>query len=169
MTGWSFHALGTPAAQGSKSYKGMTKGGHAILAESSNKVAPWRRHDNLGLLRCPQVGRAIGVRIVFTLQRPKGAPKRVVLPCTSRFDLDKLARACLDSVTAAGGWGDDGQVCEVYRLAKVFPGRDFDSEALPVPGVVMAAAQIVPDEDIRSALWCLMADELKKVWAKVPT
>ena len=168
MTGWSFHALGLPAAQGSKSYKGMTKGGHAILAESSNKVAPWRDTITSACFGVPKLEGPVGVRIVFTLQRPKGAPKRVVLPCTSRFDLDKLARACLDSVTAAGGWGDDGQVCEVYRLAKVFPGRDFDSEALPVPGVVMAAAQIVPGEDIRSTLWCLMADELKKVWAKVP-
>ena len=33
---------GDPAPQGSKSFKGI-HGGHAVLAESSKRVAPWRQ------------------------------------------------------------------------------------------------------------------------------
>jgi crossover junction endodeoxyribonuclease RusA len=37
----TFTVRGTPAPQGSKSFKGI-HGGHAVLAESSKKVKPWR-------------------------------------------------------------------------------------------------------------------------------
>ncbi|WP_312681328.1 hypothetical protein [Stenotrophomonas chelatiphaga] len=38
---------GSPAPQGSKSFKGLAKSGRAILVESSKKVCPWRQDVKL--------------------------------------------------------------------------------------------------------------------------
>jgi Holliday junction resolvase RusA-like endonuclease len=45
------------------------------------------------------------------LQRPKTAPKRVTLPHTG-LDLDKCARAVLDSMTGLI-YADDARICDL--------------------------------------------------------
>lgn len=142
MTGFSFYALGTVGPQGSKSYKGRTKTGRVIMAESSNKVAPWREAIKAA---APAVERPldgpIAVRIVFTVPRPKSAKAAMVAPST-RPDLDKCVRSTFDGITDAGLWADDARVSDFSRLAKVWP--HYDDDALPVPGVIVAAAEIRP-------------------------
>ena len=132
---------GNPAPQGSKSFKGMTKSGRAILAESSKKVKPWRLDvkfaaeqiiQELGLQ--PMDG-PLMARMVFTLPKPKSAPKRKTTYPMRTPDVSKLLRSTEDALTDAGLWADDARVIDYTRLAKVFPGED--PESLPCPGAVI--------------------------------
>lgn len=141
-----FRVYGTPAPQGSKSFKGMA-GGHAILVESSKKVRPWRqdvvaavieaievaslsleRHCN-GAIRGP-----VELEIIFTLRKPKSAPKTRRTWPDRTPDLSKLVRSTEDALTSAGVWEDDARVVRCVA-SKVFPGEDVD--ALHVPGAVI--------------------------------
>jgi Holliday junction resolvase RusA-like endonuclease len=70
--------------------------------------------------------------MVFTLAKPRSAPKRRRTWPDRRPDLDKLSRTVLDSLTSAGAIEDDGRVIAI-RAAKTFPGEC--PEALDVPGV----------------------------------
>lgn len=112
---------GIPAPQGSKRHVGNGR-----MVESSKAVGPWREAvraetqrtiaetpvEDLRLHWHPVV-----VDIVFYLPRPKGhmsarGGPRDSAPVhhTTRPDLDKLARAVLDGLTAGGMWSDDNQV-----------------------------------------------------------
>jgi hypothetical protein len=149
--------LGTPAPQGSKSFKGISKKGHAILLESSKKVGPWRSQvadAAWPLVRCcddPTCGRlrdgfpldgALLARVVFTLRKPASAPKRLrTFPCKYP-DVSKLLRSTEDALSQVGVWADDARVVDYSRLAKVFPGED--PEALAVPGAVISVWQVTP-------------------------
>ena len=131
--------IGPPAPQGSKSFKGMSKKGHAILVESSARAAPWRQVVTTEAYKAAHsaewqpLSGPVWVSMVFSLRRPTSAPRRVTRPATAP-DLSKLARAVEDSLTDAGIWANDAQVVEYLRLAKVFAGSD-DIGAMDVPGV----------------------------------
>jgi crossover junction endodeoxyribonuclease RusA len=112
---------GVPAPQGSKRHVG---GGRMI--EQSKAVGPWREAVRAETQRARQVAHTspvvgpVKVELIFRMGRPKshfgtgrkagnvkpGAPKRPA----ARPDLDKLARAVLDGLTAGGAWKDDSQV-----------------------------------------------------------
>lgn len=142
---------GTPAPQGSKSFKGMTNSGRAILAESSKKVKPWRQDVKAAaeawiasriasdLPHRPIDGPVI-VRMIFTLKKPASAPKRRRTYPMRTPDLSKLARSTEDALTDAGIWTDDARVIEYRRLAKVYPGEDGD--ALESPGAVIELVEV---------------------------
>lgn len=132
---------GTPAPQGSKSFKGLSNAGRAILTESSRKVRPWRQDVKAAaeawreLAGVDTIDGPIVVRMTFTLPKPKSAPKtRRTYPMRTP-DLSKLARSTEDALTDAGVWTDDAQVIEYARLAKVYPGEGDD--ALDSPGAVI--------------------------------
>ena len=137
---------GTPAPQGSKSFKGMSNAGRAILTESSKKVRPWRQdvkaaaeawRDRAG--RAPIDG-PIVVRMTFTLPKPKSAPKtRRTYPMRTP-DLSKLARSTEDALTDAGIWSDDARVIGYSKLWKTYPNEDVD--ALDTPGVVIEVREV---------------------------
>lgn len=138
MTGWSFYAVGTPAPQGSKRHVG-----HGVMIESSAKVKPWReavKSAAYGAGHC--LDGPIAVRMVFTMARPKSARRVDTVPCRTP-DLSKLARSTEDAITEAGLWADDARVAEYARLAKVW--TRFDRDALPVPGVIVAACSMTDD------------------------
>ncbi len=138
---------GTPAPQGSKSFKGMSKAGRAILVESSAKVRPWRqdvkaaaeewRARNPG--HKPFDGPLI-VRMIFTLRKPASAPKRSLTYPMRTPDLSKLARSTEDALTDAGIWTDDARIVGYSRLWKTYPGED--REALDAPGAVIDVLEI---------------------------
>jgi Holliday junction resolvase RusA-like endonuclease len=112
---------GLPAAQGSKRHVG---GGRMI--ESSKAVGPWREAVRAETQRAmeregwEQLAGAVRVSLVFEMVRPKshwrtgrnaallrsGAPDYPA----GKPDVDKLARAVLDGLTAGGAWKDDSQV-----------------------------------------------------------
>lgn len=137
----SLIVYGLPAPQGSKSFKGFTKKGKAILAESSEKVKPWRQDVSASAERyleqfrpdwqpiaCAQL-----VRMVFTVPKPASAPKTRRTAPDRMPDLDKLARSTGDALKTSGLIADDSLIVEYSRLAKVYPGED--PEALEAPGV----------------------------------
>lgn len=126
---------GEPAPQGSKSFKGMLTGkdgrSHAVMAESSKKVKPWRQ-DVVAAARevmgtRPPIDGVLVVRMVFTLQKPLSAPKRRQSWPNKKPDVSKLARSTEDALVTAGVIADDARIVEYERLAKVFPGEDRDA------------------------------------------
>ena len=135
--------IGLPAPQGSKRLIGHTKLGRGILVESSAKVKPWReavKYAALELFRpgaCPCEGCIRGpvdVEMIFTLPKPKSAPKTRRTWPDKKPDLSKLVRSTEDALTDAGVWEDDARVVRCVA-AKVFPGEHPD--ALSVPGAVI--------------------------------
>lgn len=145
---------GTPAPQGSKRFVGM-KGGRGMMIESSGKVKPWReavkwaalevleddgaplsleRHCN-GAIMGP-----VSVEMIFTLQKPKSAPKTRRTWPDRKPDLSKLVRSTEDALTDAGVWEDDARIVSL-RAYKVFPGEGMD--ALTSPGVVIKIQSVV--------------------------
>lgn len=132
---------GRPAPQGSKRHVG---GG--VMIESSKHVKPWREDVRQAALllgrKGPPLDGPLAVRMVFTVAKPKSAPKtRRTWPATMP-DLSKLIRATEDALTSAGLWKDDARVVEYDRAAKVYPGED--PEALDVPGALIAVRLVVP-------------------------
>lgn len=113
---------GIPAPQGSKRHVG---GGRMI--EMSKAVGPWRDAIRTETQRALE-GRqpmfcAVRVTATFWLPRPKGhygsgrnaAQLRPAAPGHpfGKPDVDKLARALLDGLTAGGAWKDDAQVVTI--------------------------------------------------------
>ena len=164
MTGFAFVALGTPAPQGSKSFKGMA-GGHAILAESSKAVKPWREAVKAAAPFGPKLDGPLAVHMTFTLRRPTSARRADERPCKTP-DLSKLARATEDAITDAGLWADDARVSEYARLSKVW--HPYDPLSLRTPGVLVAAVEMAGawsaelDRLVYEARWAhaLMREEL---------
>lgn len=138
---------GSPAPQGSKSFKGMAKSGRAILAESSKKVRPWRQDVKAAAEQVrTQLGLALldeplRVWMTFTLPKPLSAPKRRVVFPSKLPDLSKLVRSTEDALTDAGLWRDDARVIEC-AAAKRYPGEGRD--ALDAPGCVIEIERVLP-------------------------
>ena len=109
---------GLPAPQGSKRHVG-----HGIMVESSKAVGPWREAVRAETYKAVSDGGFQGpvhVDITLYLTRPRGhygtgrnaERLRDSAPTwpSGRPDVDKLARAVLDGLTAGGAWRDDAQV-----------------------------------------------------------
>ena len=127
--------IGDPGPQGSKSFKGM-RGKHAIMVESSKKVKPWREAVKFAAIEAMGgaglgVPGPVAVEVVFTMRKPKSAPKRRRTWPDRTPDLSKLIRSTEDALTQAGAWEDDARVIQCLA-SKVFPGEGEGS--LPVPG-----------------------------------
>jgi Holliday junction resolvase RusA-like endonuclease len=141
-------AYGLPAPKGSKKAIGTatTKDGRKFtrLAEMSRKVVPWQK----AVVRAAQAAYAgppldgpLAARLVFTMPKPKSAPRtRRTWPAVTP-DLDKLCRSTLDSLKQAGVVRDDSLFVEFDRVAKVYPNED--PEALQAPGVRIEIRVIV--------------------------
>lgn len=162
----TFALHGLPIAQGSKSYKGQTRAGRAILVESSKALKPWRLEVQRSIeaaIRAaappacgfPLVG-PVAVDLVFTMPKPKSAPKtRITYPIV-KPDLDKLFRAVLDAATYAGLFGDDSQVVDSH-VSKVYPRET--PRALAQPGL-MAAVHVIGAQPVsRGDVQLLLTDE----------
>lgn len=123
---------GVPVAQGSMSAYDV--GTRAVVTDQKRAVLkPWRATVTTALAA---EGHAFGkdpvwVGLHFVLPRPASVKRR--LPST-RPDLDKLARACLDALTDSGVVADDGQVV-VLNLSKIYG---------TAPGVWITIDKVVP-------------------------
>jgi crossover junction endodeoxyribonuclease RusA len=152
----TFALLGLPISQGSKSFKGISRSGRAIMVESAKGLKPWRQTVQAAIevamkradakftvtppLGWPLLG-PVAIDLVFTMRRPLSAPKRrrtwpIVYP-----DLSKCVRAVEDAATYAGLWHDDAQVVDLHAW-KVYPLET--PRALRAPG--LAAAVYLIDE-----------------------
>lgn len=122
----SFYVPGKPAPQGSKDYKGA-RAGKGIMVESSAKaLRPWRADVRAGVEQAMASGQTgfgqgepVVVHLLFVMPRPVSTPKRRTPPAVRRPDVDKLSRACLDSLTSAGAFYDDAQVVELRATKRI--------------------------------------------------
>ena len=135
----TIQVYGIPGPQGSKAFKGLNKKGRAILVESSKKVKPWREDVKAAAEQVragrPPLDGPLRLHMVFTLPKPKSAPKtRKTWPMRTP-DLSKLARSTEDALTAAGIWTDDARMVEYGLLAKRYPNEGRGS--LEAPGVLI--------------------------------
>lgn len=148
--------VGTPAPQGSKKFVGM-RANHAVLVESSKKVAPWRKAVVKAATAVvtfseptsePLAG-PLRVWMTFFLARPKshywtGKRAGVLRESAPKYptaypDVSKLARSTEDALTDAGVWLDDAQVVEYVILEKRYVG-----DASPSPGAIITVERM-PD------------------------
>jgi Holliday junction resolvase RusA-like endonuclease len=132
-----FTVYGLPAPQGSKRHVGNGR-----MIESSKKVKPWREAVKWAALLAREKAGMLGpldgpllARVVFTVPKPKSAPKTRRTWPDRKPDLSKLLRSTEDALTDAGLIADDARLVEFSRLAKVFPCEDAD--ALDCPGAVI--------------------------------
>ena len=117
---------GLPKPQGSKTFKGLSKSGRAILTESSTGSRHWRQDvklDSKAQYQGPVIAGPVFLSIVFWMPRPKAhyrtgkfagqlKPNAPMYAPTSP-DLDKLIRCTLDGLQAKCGgtvFEDDSQV-----------------------------------------------------------
>lgn len=107
---------GQAVPQGSKNAFLNKKTGRINLVESSKKLKPWRENaSNEIRLRALEENwkliprnKPVSVSIVFGIKPPLKFVREFP---TTIPDIDKLTRACLDSITQAGiVWEDDSQV-----------------------------------------------------------
>jgi len=128
--------FGSPAPQGSKSFRGFAGNGRAIMTESSKKVRPWRQDvkaaAEISRAGAEPIDAPIRVRMIFTMPKPASAPKTRRTYPAKMPDLSKLVRSTEDALTDAGIWRDDSRVVECLAR-KVYPNED--PEALNTPGV----------------------------------
>jgi Holliday junction resolvase RusA-like endonuclease len=140
VSSWAFIALGEPAPQGSKRAIINPHTGFAQVVDSNPaRLRPWRQTVTYCAPSGPSLLGPVALYVVFTVKRPSTARKRDTTP-ERKPDLDKLLRSALDSITDAGLWTDDGQVAEIVRCAKVWPG--YDDHALDSSGIVVAAIEM---------------------------
>ena len=152
----SFTVRGLPGAQGSKSFKGLTNTGRAILAESSEKVKPWRQDVVVCALEAQRAlpGRWVPIAdpvhlvIEFFLPRPKTHPKtKRTVPAVAP-DVDKLARSTLDGLKSAGVYRDDALVTDLTVRKRYAVQDDALGHAweLPAQGAVISVFRLEPEE-----------------------
>lgn len=115
---------GTPAPQGSK-----TRMPNGAMVESSKKVGPWRADVKAAAeaTGSSMLLKPVAVDILFYLGRPAshyrtGKDTSHLLTGTApahpkgKPDVDKLARAVLDGLKAAGMYADDAQVIDLRAI-----------------------------------------------------
>lgn len=122
--GIRFTVYGRPIPQGSiRSFRHKTTG--AIVSTSDNKnLKPWRQQISGAAMEAtksypqPVFGEHVPVEVTlrFYYSRPKSARKRPGM--TTKPDLDKTLRACLDALTGIA-FADDAQVIE-FHCRKVY-------------------------------------------------
>jgi Holliday junction resolvase RusA-like endonuclease len=115
-----FFVDGVATPQGSKS--ATVRGGVAVMFDDNKALRAWRRTMNDAAKAAygpsdPVEGPVLAV-LVFQLVKPKSV--RRLMPSV-RPDADKLARACLDSLTAVV-FKDDAQVVDLH-VSKVYAER----------------------------------------------
>lgn len=105
-----FLVPGVPAPQGSKRHVG---GGRMI--ESSKKLKPWREAvRKVAAEHAPDTPLDCALRVSMDFYLPEPARSRFGKHPAGVPDLDKLARAVNDGITAGGLWTDDSRVCSLH-------------------------------------------------------
>jgi Holliday junction resolvase RusA-like endonuclease len=122
--------IGCPAPQGSKRHVGK-----GIMIESSAKVKPWREAVVWAARESGvKVPGAVTMVVIFTVPKPKSAPKTRRTYPDRKPDLSKLVRSTEDALVTAGVIEDDARIIHCAS-GKVFPNEHPD--ALDVPGAVI--------------------------------
>lgn len=112
---YTYRITGTAIPQGSKT---VTRTG--LMFDSNKNLKQWRKHAtetiaDQHLLEAPLEG-AIAAEIHIYLPKPKTVTRNHP---SVKPDIDKLARAILDSLTAAGAIKDDALICDL-KITKTY-------------------------------------------------
>lgn len=104
---------GDPRPQGSK--KAFSRGTHIVLVEANKNLPAWREHMKqqfqMKMLEFDtSFDTATSISLVFWLKRPKSVKRQFA---TQTYDIDKLTRAVLDSLTQGGVIKDDSYVIDL--------------------------------------------------------
>lgn len=144
----SIVVYGSPAPQGSKSAFVNPKTQRVVVKESSDAVKPWRA----AVLAAAQAARPhtwetmdgpLVADMVFTMPRPKAAPKTLRTLPSPFPDLSKLCRATEDALGEDARnlkrpiIADDARIVAYRRLHKVYENDPLDRDALRRPGAVI--------------------------------
>jgi Holliday junction resolvase RusA-like endonuclease len=136
-----FRVAGLPIPQGSKN-KSAT--GH-LYDDNAKRLKPWRRDVTAAAVAALPLGwlplnEPLRVVCLFAMPKPKSAPKRRRIWPIGRGcgDVDKLARAVLDSLEAARVVVNDSVFVDLHAI-KDYPGPDVEQDA---PGVLVAVYRI---------------------------
>lgn len=141
---------GVPAPQGS--HRAFVVGNRAVITQDNKKTRPWRQSVQYAAVEAlngqPPTRHPVHVDVTFALPRPRSHYRtgrnahllRDAAPAwpAGKPDVDKLLRACLDSLSDAGVWIDDAQVVDlVARKRYAGPG-----ELLLVPGALIVISEM---------------------------
>jgi len=118
----TFRADGHP--KGQPRGRACRRGAHAGIYDPGTAdewkaivVAAGRPHRPAAPIEGP-----LCVGLSFWLPRPKGRCRRAdpqgAIPCTTKPDVDNLAKAVLDAMTQDGWWHDDAQVCDLSVIKR---------------------------------------------------
>lgn len=139
MGALTFWVAGEPVQQGS-SFAMIVKGRAVSVPDNSNALKRWRklvaaeaRAARVAAGDLPTIDNGVVVALRFVVARGKTVTRD--LP-TVRPDLDKFARAILDSLTVAGVYKDDSRVVGLVAF-KVYGAE---------PGVAVSVALASPEE-----------------------
>ena len=104
---------GDPRPQGSK--KAFNRGKHIVLVEANKDLPAWRETMKKAFeLKFMELDTrfetALSVSLTFWIKRPKSVKRQYA---TGTYDIDKLTRACLDSLESAGVIANDNLVVDL--------------------------------------------------------
>jgi Holliday junction resolvase RusA-like endonuclease len=131
-----FRVYGLPVGQGA--VRSLGKGRPSIHANAKT-LLPWR--DRMAAVAATSGGVLYGplrLEAIFTMSKPKSAPKRRRTWPITRPDGDHLLRALGDALTSVSWW-DDAQLID-QRVIKTYPLEHPD--ALDRPGVLIRIWQV---------------------------
>jgi Holliday junction resolvase RusA-like endonuclease len=116
---------GVPAPKGSKAFKGLAKNGRAILVESSKKEKPWAEACKWAALEVNKSMKGpVAIEIIFTMRKPKSAPKNRVTYPDRKPDLStSWNAACEDALSRQLALSRMTRALSPGRIRKVFPGE----------------------------------------------
>ena len=134
----AFEVRGVPAPQGST--RGFVVGGKVRITTANRGLAVWRRlvsdvaqqHAPNPLWEGP-----LAVTLLFHLPEPQRLPRRRRAWPDRRPDLDKLCRACLDSLTGIA-WRDDAQVVRLEAS------KDYGAPGVMIWVEPIASREVAP-------------------------
>ena len=138
----SFAVRSTPITQGSFQVfhrRGPTSCIANLVSDNDAKLKEWRRlvetqARNAMKGRAPFAS-AVQVQLIFWMPTPKVHRGKTWAAVRGRNDLDKMLRACMDAMTTAAVYADDGLVARIetekrWCQANEKPGVDVLVEAL---------------------------------------
>lgn len=141
---------GTPSTQGSKKWVPRRNGdgqiiGGNLVDDNGKALGSWRetvRSEAAKAMdgQCPMDDPVV-LDVMFTVKKPKSAPRTRTTWPSKKPDTDKLLRAVMDALKEAGVYTDDARVVLV-RAGKQFPVQENTATALTSPGAIIRVASI---------------------------
>lgn len=137
---------GQPVPQGNMTAQRVRNSSRLVVYHgNADRLVPWREAVVAALrerIESEPWDGPCGIAVVFTMRKPKSAPKRKHVWPAKKPDLDKLLRGVMDAATAAGVWRDDSQVV-MTTMSKHYEGDGY-ANVLESPGARIHVWKVTP-------------------------